>query len=219
MKKKKTIYFILMFLPLIVTLFALQYLPNEIPAHYDINDEVTCFGSKYGSLVLPLIVIFFGGFMLLMARLSSKPEKGGKNNEKVCIITGILSLILFNVLVGYFLYTSFNMVENLSVIALDINQLILGLLGIIMIVVGNIMPKLRKNSIIGLRTIWSMKSETTWKKSQHFGGISFMIGGILVIIICLLTKGLASLLWTLGVMAIILVIDIYYTYKIAQKNK
>lgn len=46
-----------------------------------------------------------------------------------------------------------------------------------------------------------------------------MIGGILVIIICLLTKGLASLLWTLGVMAIILVIDIYYTYKIAQKNK
>lgn len=39
---------------------------------------------------------------------------------------------------GYFLYADFNSIENLSSIALDINQLLFGLLGVAMIILGNI---------------------------------------------------------------------------------
>ena len=115
--------------------------------------------------------------MLGMAKFSSKQEENGSNNENVCIVAGIVSLTLFNAMTGYFLYADFNSIENLSSIALDINQLLFGLLGVAMIILGNIMPKLRMNSIAGLRTVWSMKNETTWKKSQRFGGISFIVGG------------------------------------------
>lgn len=41
MKKKKIIFYSLMFLPLIVVLIALQFLPEQIPAHYDLNNQVT----------------------------------------------------------------------------------------------------------------------------------------------------------------------------------
>ena len=34
MKAKKILYVILMVLPLVVTLVALQFLPDQIPAHY-----------------------------------------------------------------------------------------------------------------------------------------------------------------------------------------
>ena len=39
MKKKKIIFYSLMFLPLIVVLIALHFLPERIPAHYDFNNS------------------------------------------------------------------------------------------------------------------------------------------------------------------------------------
>ena len=45
MKKKKIVFYTLMFLPLIVALIALQFLPEQIPAHYDLNNQVTRWGN------------------------------------------------------------------------------------------------------------------------------------------------------------------------------
>jgi uncharacterized membrane protein len=56
-----------------------------------------------------------------------------------------------------------------------------------------------------------MKNETTWKKSQRFGGISFIVGGVIIIIVCFLTKGFSCFWWTMGIVAILLIIDTYYT--------
>ena len=217
MKTKKCIFYCLMVLPLVVVLIALQFLPDQIPAHYDLNNQVTRWGSKYEALIFPALIMFFGFFMLGMAKLSAKHEENGRNNENVCIVAGIMVLILFNAMTGYFLYTDFNKIENLSSAALDINQLVFGILGISMIIIGNVMPKVRMNSVMGLRTSWSMKNETTWKKSQRFGGISFIIGGIVIVVICIYTKGITCLLWTMGSFAILFAFDVYYTYKISKK--
>ena len=217
MKTKRIMFYGLMALPLVVVLVALQFLPEQIPAHYDFNNQVTRWGSKYETLIFPIFIVIFGLFMLGMARYSAKQEEGGKNNENVCIIAGIAVLILFNAMTGYFLYTDFNKVENLSSVALDVNQLIFGILGISMIIIGNIMPKARMNSVMGLRTSWSMKNEITWKKSQRFGGISFIIGGIAIVVVCFLNRGIACFWWTMGIFALLLVVDVCYTYKISRK--
>ena len=218
MKIRKIVYFILMFLPLAVILIALPYLPEKIPAHYGFDNKVDRWGSKYEELLFPVVCIFMGCFMLGMAKLAARQEEHGENNKNVIIVTGILILILFNALNGYSLYTSFHKVENLSSVSLDISQLVFGIMGMLMIVIGNIMPKLRMNSMIGLRTHWSMKDEITWKKSQHIGGISFIIGGIIIIGICVTMKGILCLLAVLGVLAILIVIDIFLTYRIAKVN-
>ena len=168
MKGKRIIFGILMFLPLAVVLAALPFLPDQIPAHYGFDNQVTRWGSKYEALLLPILTIVLGLFLLAMARYAAKHEESGKNNENVCLITGIVSLALFNLMTAYFLYTDFHKVENLSEAAFDVNQLIFGFFGLCMLIIGNVMPKLRMNSMIGLRTSWSMKNEQTWKKSQRF---------------------------------------------------
>ena len=218
MKTKKTVYFILMYLPLVVVLIALQYLPDKIPAHYGIDNQVTRGGSRYEALLFPIVTILMGYFLLAMSRLAAKQEEHGENNKKIIIVTGILVLIVFNVLNGYSLYTDFNKVENLSSIPLDINQLVFGIVGVLMIVTGNIMPKLRMNSIIGLRTHWSMKNEVTWKKCQRIGGISFIVGGIIITGICIVLKGTSCLVSVLGIWVMLIVIDIFSTYRIAKRN-
>ena len=218
MKIKKTVYYILMYFPLVIVLIALPYLPEKIPAHYGFDNQVDRWGSKYEALLFPIISFFMGHFLLGMAKLAAKKEEHGENNKNVTIIMGILVLILLNALNVYSLYTSFNKVENLSFVSLDIGQLVFGIIAMLMIVTGNLMPKLRMNSMIGLRTHWSMKNEATWKKSQHLGGISFIIGGIIIIGICIVMKGIPCLLSVLGVWAMLIVIDVFLTYRVAEKN-
>ncbi len=219
MKIKKTVYFILMFLPFVAALTVLQYLPDKIPAHYGFDNQVTRWGSKYEALLYPIVTVLMGIFLLAMAKLAAKQEEHGESNKNVVIVAGIFVLVLFNILNGYSLYTAFHKVENLSAVPLDINRLIFGIVGVLMIAVGNIMPKLRRNSIVGLRTYWSSKNEETWKKCQRLGGISFIIGGIMIIGVCITTKGIPCLCSVLGIWVTLIVIDVFYTYKIAGRVK
>lgn len=215
--KNKKLYYFLMFFPLFVVLALLQLLPDKIPAHYGISGEVDRWGSKYETLIFPAITIIFGFIMLIVTKYASKQEKVGNNNQKIGTLTGILSLLLFNIMTFYFLYADFNKIKNLNSIPIDLSQLIFILLGVIMMILGNIMPKVKMNSMIGLRTTWSMKNEITWKKSQKFGGISFIIVGILIIITNLFTKSPISVFLSLAILIFSLPFDIYYTYKVAKE--
>ena len=216
MKTKKILYVILMFLPLLVVMTALPFLPEQIPAHYDFEGQVTRWGSKYETLIFPALTLVFGAFMLFMAKIAAKQEGEGKNNEKVTIMTGIVSLLLFNAMTGYWLYTDFNKVENLSAVSVDVYQLVFGILGVFMLVIGNLMPKLKMNSVIGFRTASSMKNETVWKKTQHFAGISMMAGGLLTLIVSVATKGMTCLILSMVILLAITVLDSWYACKAAK---
>ncbi len=78
MKNKKTVYYILMYLPLVVSLIALPHLPEKIPAHYGVDNQVDRWGSKYEVLLFPVISILMGYFLLGMAKLAAKKEEHGK---------------------------------------------------------------------------------------------------------------------------------------------
>lgn len=86
MKAKKALFYIFMFLPFAVVLISLLFLPDQIPAHYNFENQVDRWGSKYESLIIPAVTILFGLFMLGMSKLASKYEKYGSNNR------GLLSL-------------------------------------------------------------------------------------------------------------------------------
>ena len=119
---------------------------------------------------------------------------------------------------GCFLYTAYHQVENLSAVPVDVNRIVFVALGILLVIVGNIMPKARMNSLCGLRTPWSMKNEVTWKKSQRFGGISFIGAGAAMVVVSLLTRGWSCFAWAMGILLLVAAVDVIYTYKVAKCN-
>lgn len=216
---KKKIVICLMLLPLLITLISLQFLPDQIPAHYDINNQVTRWGSKYETLIYPFISLLIGTMVLGITKYLAKREIDGNNNEKLTLSTGVFLLIMVNVMMVYYLYTDFNQIENLSTVAISIYQIIFFILGVFMIVIGNMMPKARLNSLIGLRTYWSMKNDDVWKKCQRFGGIISIIEGVIIILICCMTSDMYCLMLSLIVLIIFLPIEVYYTYWVSKKLK
>ena len=58
MKNKKlltALYIILMLLPLIAVVVAYPFLPDKIPAHYGMNNQVTRWGNKSETFIFPII--------------------------------------------------------------------------------------------------------------------------------------------------------------------
>ena len=147
-----------------------------------------------------------------------KKESGSKkNNSTITFIAGILSIMVFDILTFYFLYADFHQVENLNDVPFSLTKISFGILGIALIILGNIMPKLKRNSIIGLRTPWSMKNVVVWK-SQRFCGILFMLSGIIILILCFLLEGTLLTVVSLVLLVSAAVVGGIYSYLIAQKE-
>jgi len=56
------------------------------------------------------------------------------------------------------------------------------IVGVLFIVIGNVLPKLRWNYVVGIRTPWTLADERVWDKTHRFGGwVTVLGGGVLLI--------------------------------------
>lgn len=219
MKNKYRILYVLMFLPLFVTAIALPFFPDKIPAHYNAAGDITRWGSKYEHLIIPIFTIVIGLVLLVITKYSRKIESGKYSNEKVLLYATMGTLLLFNIMTYIFLYKAYFISTNQSEpIKMDISQFTFIGVGILMCILGNIMPKCKLNSVIGFRTKWSMANDTVWFKSQRFGGISFIIGGVLMIIAGLFSKGIYSIIFSVTILLIDTIICVVASYVIYKKH-
>lgn len=51
---------------------------------------------------------------------------------------------------------------------------------LLFIVLGNYMPKMRYNPVMGIRTPWTLRDERVWDKTHRFSGPIFMLAGALM---------------------------------------
>lgn len=86
------LFAVLMYLPLVMALMALPFLPERIPAHYDGMGLVTRWGSPFEVLILPPCVILFGLFLRFMAKVTGDLE--GKNWKKISLLIGCAGLLV-----------------------------------------------------------------------------------------------------------------------------
>ena len=149
-----TLYFLIIIYILGTSLF-LSVMPDTVPLHYNFAWEVDRFGSKYEFLIMNLITLVLTYILLITAKDQGKKEQ--KNSEKILVLIAIYSVVFFSVIQFFFQYKTLNYTNK--PLSLDALKFITIMIGLFQIVFGNIMPKLRRNSFIGLRTSWSMAND------------------------------------------------------------
>ena len=71
---------------------------------------------------------------------------------------------------------------NLGYTGLGIGQAILPAMGLLFIVIGSLLRKAKRNFFIGIRTPWTLSSDTIWDKTHQLGAVLFMISGVLAVV-------------------------------------
>ena len=166
-------------LSVIVTVVLMQFMPDQIPAHYNSGGVVDRMGSKYESLLWPATTAFMGGFFLLMTRFVKTASE-----KKVLHIVGVVMELFFIALGVYFMIKSIRYDPTAAApgINTDVGRMAGIAIGIVLIVLGNFMPKISRNKLFGLRTTWTLKSDVVWQKSNRFCGICGVVCGLLMVL-------------------------------------
>ena len=81
------------------------------------------------------------------------------------------------------------------------------LLGILIIGIGNYMPRLPQNYFLGIKTPWTLSNEYVWQKTHKIGGYSFVIVGIIIAV-----YGLLELPYSFIVVIVGLLIDAVFSF-------
>ena len=219
----KKIIWSLAVLTTIVTAVALKFMPDTVPLHYNFAGEIDRWGSKYEHFMMPVLLIVFVILMQVITYFQEKKiedeptpreQASRRNNIKVVRIVTIVFEIFWLILICWMLWTS---KENANIetaqTTTNIVQFIWIALGILLVVIGNILPKSRMNSVIGVRTTWSMYNEETWSKSNRFGGIVLMVTGVAMVIASLILKESTLILANIGLMVLSSIVILVYTYR------
>lgn len=227
----KKVMWIISFVPLVITAVVLGFMPDKVPMHYNSEGVIDRWGSKYENLIFPIIIIaltlfwqlFIGYFEKKAAKTQvEKERKEALSNVKVLCIVSISMSVMYCIMQCFFLYGAYvEATTDATASVIDVAQLSCILLGAMFVVLGNFMPKTRRNGVVGLRIVWSMHNDVTWAKSNRFGGIALIIVGVLTVITAIFAEGMLAtglMLVYLFVSVIVMIIYSYRVYK-TQINK
>lgn len=91
-------------------------------------------------------------------------------------------------------------------------------LGGLFVLLGNLMTRIRPNWFMGIRTPWTLSSDTVWRKTHRFGGVAFVIAGL-----CIAASALVASSWVLygamGVAATAALSSIVYSYVVWKREQ
>lgn len=175
MKKAYRWILALVLLSFVIARVFLALAPEQIPVHYNASGQIDRWGSKYEYLVMPVLTAVFAGFMAWVAGYERKKDR--ESNERVVAGMTVWVLILFNVLWLFFMVKAVKIAQTDGAAQELSARGMMILLMASFIPLGNRMPKAQRNSLLGLRTKWSMADDVCWQKSQRLGGIVMVTAG------------------------------------------
>ena len=157
---------------------AIFLLPESVPVHWNGNWEIDRYGSRYTLIILAIIPILLYYGMLLAKKVDPK-RHNFQSREKTYDLFRYGLSFFFILLCCFFYYMTFFPKANGE-------KIMLLLLGILIIGMGNYMPRLPQNYFLGIKTPWTLSNEYVWQKTHKIGGYSFVIVGIIIAVYGLL---------------------------------
>lgn len=215
MKKCRYLYFILWsiaILSLIVTFILIARMPETVPMHRNFAGEIDRYGSKYENLIIGVLPCIFALFFAMVGKYENKTKE--YKNETILLIIGIFILLCFGIYICLDMYSNVNVNYNFN-----FSKATSIFIGVIQIMLSIVLPLTAKNSLIGIRTRWSITNDLVWAKSQVAGSIIFGVSGILILLLGIFINTVTSIYFSLIIIIISAILLYIITYLIDKNNR
>jgi uncharacterized membrane protein len=193
-----------------VGLYSYPHLSEQVITHWGAQGEPNGYGSRFeGAFLLPLMALGLGLLMLGIPEIDPL-----KKNIQLFRKDYNGFIVAF---VGFFLYLYLvTLLINLGV-PLNINRLLVPGLGIFLYYAGVLIGKAKRNFFIGIRTPWTLSSDTVWQKTHKLGGILFKAVGIITML-GFFAPDYAILLMIVPLMVVTVFITAYSYFEYRYEN-
>ena len=165
--------------------------PERVPVHWNIQGQVDRYGGKFeGLLLTPLIALGLYVLLLVLPRF----DPGYANYRRFATPYTVIRYLLIVVTTAIYTILLMSMFGH----SVNTSAAILSIIGLLFIVLGNLMGKIRPNWFVGVRTPWTLSSKTSWTKTHRLAGWLFILMGVVS-----LAAGLVGAPWAVVTMIVV----------------
>ncbi|MNR89838.1 Immunity protein SdpI [compost metagenome] len=187
------------------------HLPDPMPTHWGVNGQPDGWMSRFwGAVVGPLT----STLVYLMMTLSPYIDPRSRNwaafgNIYPVLKTSVTALMLF---VTYLALSAAASVEQV----LPASRLLVAI-GLLFIVLGNYLPKVRSNFFVGIRTPWTLSSDEVWVRTHRLAG-KLMVALGLLILLCTWLPGSWAAGIVIGASLALTAVTFVYSYWLYRRQ-
>lgn len=185
-------------------------LPPEVPTHWDFNGNANGWSPRLLAAALPALLVLVVGVLAWVLPLIS-PRRF--EIEPFARTFGTVMLLL----------QGFLLVIGLCALLTGAGYPVpIGLIGkfaggVLLMIVGNYMGKLRKNFFIGIRTPWTLASDAVWERTHRMGGWVFVLAGVALVVASFAANPRDVAWWILAIVAAAVVVPCGYSYVVYRR--
>lgn len=185
-------------------IWALPGLPDQVATHWGLDGEPDGWSSRTTAVVLlPLLGLGIAALLAFLPRADPRRRNVELHAGTYWLVANA-SLIVISAI--HIAVIGFNLgwpIPLSRIVAIGVGGLF--------VLIGNVMTRMRPNWFMGIRTPWTLSSDTVWRKTHRAAGYGFVAGGALVILAGLIRPEWAS--WVMmGAVGIAAVGSVVYSY-------
>lgn len=152
-------------------------LPEKVPTHWNVHGQVDGWGHKtWAAFLMPAIMAVLTAALYILPWLSPRGFKVDDFRETFNLVM-VLVIALFGCIGTAMVYAA-------SHPSADVGRGMLAGPFLFFAALGPLLPRLRKNFWMGVRTPWTLASDTVWNATHRFAGKTFLATGLLGAVAC-----------------------------------
>jgi uncharacterized membrane protein len=196
---------------IVATLAVWHGLPERIPTHWNLRGDVDGYsGRRFGAFLVPAIAFAVWALLPLLRRLDPRRENYERFEEtfflivnSIVLFLGAMHAVILSAALGW---------------RVDMNRVMLPLIGLMFVVLGNFLPRLRSNWWMGVRTPWTLENERVWRETHRLAGWTFVLGGAVAVLATALP---AALRFPVGFTALMLggIVPVVWSYVLWRRYR
>ena len=196
---------ILTILPILVGLILWNQLPDQIPTHWNQAGEIDGWSSKpFAVFGLPLIMVA-AQWLCVLGTLAD-PKKANHPDKVLHLVFWIIPVL--SVILNALTYATALGKEVRVEVIMPV------LVGLVLTIIGNYMPKCKQNYTIGIKIPWTLHSEENWNRTHRFAGWLWTFSGIVIML-----SGFFGGAWIfLAVVLLMILAPMIYSYLLFRKG-
>lgn len=168
----------------IASAVAFPRLPETMPTHFDMSGQPNGWSSRlFGAWVMPLFLLCMWGLVRVLPAIDPRGDNYAKFGGAFEGIIVSIMLFMFGMHIIVLRAALGYPVAMQRVVPIGV--------GVLLVVIGNLLPRARPNWFVGIRTPWTLSSDRVWEKTHRFGGHVFVAGGLLIVLGALVMPQLA----------------------------
>jgi uncharacterized membrane protein len=165
----------------IASAIAYPRLPETVPSHWNLQGQVNGWQPRgRAAFLMPIVLLVLWGVMRGLPAIDPRRANYAKFRPTYDFVVNAVLTVLALI--------------HLAVIGaalgapISIHRLVPIAFGVMLIAIGNQLPRARPNWWFGIRTPWTLSNDRVWERTHRVGGYLMTASGAAIIIGALVTK-------------------------------